>query len=248
MFSLGSGSTKRGKEIFPGMYYFGETGMLDCNQYAIHDSETDEVAIFDAGNNRNLDGLFKGLEMIGLDHNNITKVYITHEHVDHVLGLYPMVKKLSSEPPQIFAFGETAKILKTADIGQMFPGNLGIRPEHFGVNITPLDVHELELKELVQFSDFSFELLKTPGHSIGSICYYEPSKKILIPGDLVFAGGSFGRYDFPGGSLKQLQESIGRVNELDVNWLLPGHMNYTDNGNQQINLSYRMVKSIGSYY
>ncbi|MFX0179305.1 MAG: MBL fold metallo-hydrolase, partial [Candidatus Hodarchaeota archaeon] len=74
------------------------------------------------------------------------------------------------------------------------------------------------------------------------------NKKILIPGDLVFTGGSFGRYDFPGGSLKTLTESIKFVNNLDVEYLLPGHMGISIQGNQQIALSYRMVQSIGLYF
>ena len=97
-------------------------------------------------------------------------------------------------------------------------------------------------------SEFAFQIYFTPGHSQGSVCYYEPNKKILIPGDLVFTGGSFGRYDFPGGSLEALIESIKLVNNLDVKYLLPGHMGISDNGNQQIDYSYKMVQSISSFF
>jgi glyoxylase-like metal-dependent hydrolase (beta-lactamase superfamily II) len=119
----------------------------------------------------------------------------------------------------------------------------------FGAKITPLDISELNETNTIKIgTDFNFNIYHTPGHSLGSICFYEASKRILIPGDLVFVGGSFGRYDFPGGSLKILQNSIKFVNELDVEFLLPGHMGISDNGNKQIELSYRMVHSIGAYY
>ncbi|MFX0178089.1 MAG: MBL fold metallo-hydrolase, partial [Candidatus Hodarchaeota archaeon] len=95
---------------------------------------------------------------------------------------------------------------------------------------------------------FDFQIFHTPGHSIGSISYYEPNKKILIPGDLVFTGGSFGRYDFPGGSLQVLTESIKFVNDLDVIYLLPGHMGISKEGNQQISLSYKFVQSIRNFF
>ena len=119
----------------------------------------------------------------------------------------------------------------------------------FGIEIFPLNVIDLTNSEEIKvFSEFTFQIHYTPGHSIGSICYYDSNKKILIPGDLVFTGGSFGRYDFPGGSLNDLINSIKYVNNLDVKYLLPGHMGISDNGNQQIAFSYKMIQSITSFY
>ena len=247
MFSFG-GSTKKGKKISDGIYYFAENRMLDCNQYALVDEETGEIAIIDAGNGKSLKGLFEGMEGVGLNPQSITKIFITHEHVDHVLGLYPLMKQRRQDPPEILAYGETAKILRGGDVSQIFPGNLGIRPSMFGVEIIPLDVTEIKEDAHVEFGEFFFEIHYTPGHSIGSISYHEPEKKILFPGDLVFTGGSFGRYDFPGGSLKTLQDSIEYVNKLDVKYLLPGHTGWSDKGNSQIELANRMVHSIGSFY
>jgi glyoxylase-like metal-dependent hydrolase (beta-lactamase superfamily II) len=249
MFSSMGSSTKRGNEVIENLYYFSENQMLDCNQYIINDPESDEIALIDAGNGISLKGLFEGMKTFNLDYENITKVFLTHEHVDHVLGLYSLMKTLESKPPEIFAYGETAKIIKDGDEAQIFPGNLGISPKMFGIELKPLEVTDLtELKEIEIFSEFKFQIHYTPGHSLGSISYYEPNKKILIPGDLVFSGGSFGRYDFPGGSLKTLQNSIKYVTELDVTYLLPGHMGISNNGNQQIALSYRMSQSIGSFF
>ena len=62
----------------------------------------------------------------------------------------------------------------------------------------------------------------TPGHSPGSICLYLENDKILISGDVVFAG-SVGRTDFPGGSSSLLRKSIDELSKLDVEYLVPGH-------------------------
>jgi glyoxylase-like metal-dependent hydrolase (beta-lactamase superfamily II) len=196
-----------------------------------------------------LNGLIEGLNELDFDYQNITKVFLTHEHVDHVLGLYPLMKLMQKKPPKLFAYGETASILNNGDVSKIFPGNLGISPSMFGVEIVPLEITDLSPMKLIKISSkFDFQIFHTPGHSIGSISYYEPKKKILIPGDLVFTGGSFGRYDFPGGSLKVLTESIKFVNELDVNYLLPGHMGISKEGNQQISLSYKFVQSVRSFF
>jgi glyoxylase-like metal-dependent hydrolase (beta-lactamase superfamily II) len=244
-FSGISSSKKTGKEVIKNLYYFNENPMLDCNQYIIKDSESKELSLFDTGNGISLKGLIDGMRELNLDFQNITKVYLTHEHVDHVLGLYPLMNLLKERPPEIYAYGETAKILQKGDESKIFPGNLGIRPSMFNVNIIPLEIKNIiNDNSVIVNRDFNFQIFHTPGHSIGSICYYESNKKILIPGDLVFTGGSFGRYDFPGGSLKTLTESIEFVNNLDIKYLLPGHMGISSQGNQQVALSYRMVKSI----
>ena len=242
-------SVKLGRSVIKDVYYFEESPMLDCNQFILVDDRTGELSLFDSGNGLSLKGLLDGMENLGLHYQKITKVFLTHEHVDHVLGLYPLIKILNDNPPTIHAFGETAKILREGDESKIFPGNLGISPKMFGLEIIPLDVVDLKLDELIQIgSNFTFNIYHTPGHSHGSVCYYEETKKILIPGDLVFTGGSFGRYDFPGGSLDSLINSIKFVNELDVKYLLPGHMGISDNGNSQINYSYKMVLSINSFF
>ncbi len=252
MFFSSGESEKKGKEIIKNLYYFSENQMLDCNQYIIEDSDTNELTLFDAGNGISLKGLFKGMEKYNLNPHNITKVFLTHEHVDHTIGLYPLMKKLKDSPPQIYAYGETAKIIREGDVSQIFPGNLGIKPSMFGVEIIPLKVSNLEnINEVKISSEFKFQIHYTPGHSLGSICYYESTKKILIPGDLVFQMdrlfniGSFGRYDFPGGSLEALKKSIHNTTELDVSILLPGHMGAVlENANQHIIAAYKTIQTI----
>jgi glyoxylase-like metal-dependent hydrolase (beta-lactamase superfamily II) len=247
MFFSNEPKIKKGKEVFENLFYFPEVGMLDCNQYVIKDPITSELSLFDAGNGISLSGLIEGFKNLNLEFENITNVYITHEHVDHVIGLYKLMEKLKDSPPTIHAFGETAVILREGHTNKIFPGNLGISPQMFGVNVLKLEVKELKDSCKVG-NNFNFQILHTPGHSPSSICYYDSNKKVLIPGDLVFINESFGRYDFPGGSLSKLIKSIGQVAKLDVKYLLPGHMGISQEGSRDIALSYRMVQSIGRYY
>lgn len=241
-------SAKIGREVIKNVFYFGEYLSLDCNQYVIVDDVTRELALFDGGNGISLKGLIEGMKKFDLNFEKITKIFLTHEHVDHVLGLYPLMEMLKNNPPKIYAFTETAKILNEGKESKIFPGNLGISPKMFGISIVPLHVIDLNDKGNFELgSEFIFKIYFTPGHSLGSICFYEPNKKILIPGDLVFTGGSFGRFDFPGGSLKQLTESIKFVSTLDVKYLLPGHMDISSQGNLEVQNSFRMVQSIGRF-
>ncbi|NTV79060.1 MAG: MBL fold metallo-hydrolase [Clostridiales bacterium] len=89
------------------------------------------------------------------------------------------------------------------------------------------------------------EIIHTPGHTPGCICLYEPVSKSLFSGDTVFPQGSIGRTDFMGGNSAKISESIQKLTKLDVRTMYPGHGDPTsDNVKRQIELSYRMAKSI----
>jgi len=67
-----------------------------------------------------------------------------------------------------------------------------------------------------------FQVLSTPGHSPGSICLYWEDEKVLFSGDTLFYLG-VGRTDLPGGNSQVLAESILRLAQLDIEYLVPGH-------------------------
>jgi glyoxylase-like metal-dependent hydrolase (beta-lactamase superfamily II) len=91
-------------------------------------------------------------------------------------------------------------------------------------------VPEVEFTEDGMFKDntlatgeMSFELIPCPGHSPDSLCFYERNNKVLICGDVVFAQNT-GRVDLPGGGAEALKQSIETLSQLEIDYLLPGHM------------------------
>lgn len=52
----------------------------------------------------------------------------------------------------------------------------------------------------------NIQVLHTPGHTQGSVCYYFPDEQVLFSGDTLFYG-SIGRTDFPTGSMSELVHS-----------------------------------------
>ena len=74
----------------------------------------------------------------------------------------------------------------------------------------------------ISINNVDLKIFHTPGHSPGSISLYLPDQKLLFTGDLIFKGG-IGRTDLPGGDGSLLKESIKRLSELEIEWLLPGH-------------------------
>jgi len=69
------------------------------------------------------------------------------------------------------------------------------------------DLHYINEGEGIQLGDDTLEILLTPGHSPGSVCFYNKEHRFLIGGDVLF-NGSVGRTDLPGGDFKILEQSI----------------------------------------
>ena len=77
------------------------------------------------------------------------------------------------------------------------------------------------------------QVIETPGHTKGSVSFYEKKNKLLFSGDCLFKG-NIGRYDLESGSKEEMKESLEKLLKLDSKVLLPGHgeilrENYEDN-------------------
>ena len=79
----------------------------------------------------------------------------------------------------------------------------------FGVSIEPPPETSSFLADgdVVEFGRVRFQVLHTPGHSPGSICFYDEPSRAVIAGDVLFQG-SIGRTDLWRGSLPELMRSI----------------------------------------
>jgi glyoxylase-like metal-dependent hydrolase (beta-lactamase superfamily II) len=121
----------------------------------------------------------------------------THAHLDHIFGVQAC-KDRYSIPFSIHAAEEL--ILRNAAVGAAMFG------VHFP-NVPQQDSFIEERKTLLLGEEDRVEVLLTPGHSPGSVCFYSVADGWLIGGDVLFAG-SIGRTDLPGGHHATLLESI----------------------------------------
>jgi len=109
-------------------------------------------------------------------------------------------------------------------------GNVDAVREAFGVETVGYDPShpavDAELGETVRLGDDDYTVLHTPGHKDDHVCLYAPDTKVCFAGDLVFAGGSFGRTDLEEGDRETLIRSIDRLLERldpDLAALHTGH-------------------------
>ncbi len=188
----------------------------NCNSYYI---AGDAHILIDPGLLMSFPELVKGLSRDDIDSEVIKYVLITHSHPDH----FEAVERFSDRPDvKILMAREEAKFME--EVGSKFYPAFGLDVPHYRID------QELE-DGVVQLGGEEFEVIVTPGHSPGSICLYWPKEKALFSGDLIFSR-NVGRTDFPGGDGTLLKESIERVSALDIEYLLPGHMEMVVGGDE----------------
>jgi glyoxylase-like metal-dependent hydrolase (beta-lactamase superfamily II) len=174
-----------------------------------------EATLIDTGIGNSANPLLPQLEKIGVHPENVKKIVLTHFHHDHAMGTYIIQ---TSTDPKIFIHKLDAK----------YVSNLGP------------NLKEVEEGEIIETERWPLEVVSSPGHSPGSICLYSNEMRILFSGDTVMPQGYFGRYDFEGGSLKSLIESLEKLSRLRVEVLLPGHGEpVLFEGEKHIQLSYQ---------
>lgn len=129
---------------------------------------------------------------------NLKPVYLlnTHCHLDHVFG-----NKFVSDTWQLPLYlHETEKMV------------LSFAPKSADMYGLPFENYNGEMKwlnpgDLIKIGDNELKVLFTPGHSPGSVSFYNEKDGYVISGDVLFSG-SIGRTDLPGGDYDQLERSI----------------------------------------
>jgi len=189
-------------------------GYLGTNCYIVSDETTKIGIIFDPGGETNKIQAY--LDAAGI---KPAAICLTHGHFDHVMAVPALCEKYHIE-----TYAHASDEVYVID-PMSAPAGHGYGQKSFSYD------HYIKEGDVLSFGPLMLTVLETPGHTEGSVCFYNESEKILISGDTLFAG-TYGRTDLGGGNFDKLRDSI--VHKLfllpdDVH-VYPGHMEETTIG------------------
>ncbi len=209
------------------VYLYKEKGTLDANTYVIKDEPT---VLIDPGLGNYLELRLKEMQDDGIDPKDIDVIAITHLHPDHC-GATAALKEISGAKVALHPL-QVDYLDIMAEESRKF----------LGVGIAKKFSADFVLEERLRLGSTELEILHTPGHSPGSICFYSVDKKMVICGDLVFEQG-VGRTDLPFGDTDELRNSIETISALDTELLLPGHGAIIE-GESNVKRNYEFIKAV----
>jgi hydroxyacylglutathione hydrolase len=164
------------------------------NTYIIYNASK-ECWIIDPGNSNAQEDalLLKTIEDLQL---KPVELILTHAHIDHVFGNHFIFKQFGLAP---MMHEKEVQVL----------GFAAMAAARWSVAYTESPAPKGFLKEgtTLKLGEDEFKILFTPGHSPGSICFYNEKDKYCISGDVLFQS-SIGRTDLPGGDYDTLIASI----------------------------------------
>ena len=187
---------------------------VQVNCYVLWDTETHDGVIIDCGawnetEQKRLQEFIEG-ERINLRH-----ALQTHMHFDHTMGA-EFINRQYGLPPTCHPAEQEVYASSAEMVMRWFHMDITNRMPQCQPTLSPSSV--------ITLSSTKIQVIHTPGHTPGGVCFHLPAQRILFSGDTLFRQG-IGRTDLPGGSYSQIVNSIRtQLFSLPADTLvLPGH-------------------------
>ena len=147
-------------------------------------------------------------------------IMLTHAHLDHIFGVAELAHTYNIP---IYMHEKEKYTIEVCN--PFLCKNFGLpMPEAFETTSMELTQEQISAGKAIKVGSLCFEIIETPGHSVGGVCFLEKNEKVLFSGDTLFAG-AIGRTDHPGGDYDLLMKSIfEKLMCLDGDiTVIPGH-------------------------
>jgi hydroxyacylglutathione hydrolase len=206
-------------EIFPGIYQIAGR-RRSAHAYLIKGSAKN--VLIDSCLPDSTDRVCDSLASVGLAPTDIDLVLLTHEHIDHAGGA-----PFFGRHALVAAHRLAANKLTLRDEFVLMNKAFGAVADEFRIDFF------LAEENTINLGNYELQVIWTPGHCSGAICFYEPNHRMLFSGDVIMANGIVGGV-LQSGNISDYINSLRRLSTRKIDHLLPGHGKVSDTAGDDI--------------
>ena len=185
-------------------FIYEDTDELYANTYVLIDTNK-QCVVIDPG--KVYDGIINYIKKNDL---TLAGVLLTHGHVDHIRGVDTLVSAFNV--PVFVGFDDL----------DMLTDSYSNCSEFLGERVT-VNAHANTLadQEVLHLLNEGIQVIHTPYHTAGGVCFYLKDSSILFTGDFIIPHG-IGRCDLPNAKPHELDRSMAKITSLPKNTKIYG--------------------------
>lgn len=189
-------------------------GQLQTNCFLLSEEPTRKTLIVDPGDDADYIS-----QTILRERLKPELIITTHGHFDHLLAVREL--QLNFNIPFLIHKQDEFLVKRMRETADYF---------NIHSPCLPPEINSfLDKSKKLKLGEHIIKILETPGHTPGSVSFFEPQQKLMLVGDLLFAGGGVGRTDFSYSDEKDLHSSLAKVLSFPASTrLYCGHGSDTD--------------------
>lgn len=210
-----------------------ESGPVDTIGYLVIDGETRSAVLIDTPYQSSV-RIIRIIEDMRVE---LKAIMLTHTHWDHTADAAVIIDHTNAD-----IYVHEADSYRLSD------------PQKYSIFSLPFKLEPVRNPKLIhhgeklKFGNIEFDVVHTPGHTEGGVCFVEHNNKVIFAGDTIFYG-SIGRTDLPGGDYRQL---IGSINDRlfalpDEYKIFSGHGEPSSIGVEKINNPFLNGEMVNAY-
>lgn len=206
------------RELFPHVIEMNVQARqrLGCSVYLVHDRG--EWLLIDIGYEDTAEEIIEIIRQMDFALASCKYLVATHADVDHIQGLARAKQLLPTA--KIVGHPECKRLLAAGDRITTYAE---IAAQGISIDLPTIEIEE-EINEgsVLRLGGLKLDVWNTPGHTPSQLAFRLGN--LLFSGDNIYRDGCVGNIDAHHGSdLPAFVESLTRIRDADVEWLLPSH-------------------------
>jgi len=199
-------------------------GLKVSNAYLVQ-ADSGELALIDSGMSGNAKRVYDFLTVRGIDPKSLTLILLTHPDLDHSGSVWELKEKYAPNARVAIHEDDAPRLSGEKKLKEV-KGATGLM---MGIMGSFLKFHPIKPDIILKDQEMiaGLQTIHTPGHTQGSVCFYNEKEKALFSGDtlitdgnknVIYSGKSMS-YD-----LEMTKKSVAnKLKDLDFDLLFPGH-------------------------